>query len=164
MYRIKVPSTYDPSQPTALLLHFHGWGENCRTTNANNGRVTMGGALANGLTNTLVAAVCGYDDGQGRGWGSWNGAGTTTSPGPDGRTCAEGEGNYPQIGTYCYPSCGGNTAACTDGCSWTTCEDSVQEALWVHEDIAANFCVDPRRISASGESNGAVFVHALAAD
>jgi hypothetical protein len=71
-----------------------------------------------------VAAPRGYDDGPPRypdedDWGSWNGGGTTGSPGGYGPTCYDPEGEF----DFCYVSCG----ACTDTCWWTTCEDSVAQ-------------------------------------
>lgn len=64
---------------------------------------------------------------------SWNGFGSTKSPGPDGRTC-----NNPPSSSYCYEDCG----SCADDCWWTTCKDSVaQTTKWLHH-VLKNYCID----------------------
>lgn len=63
-----------------------------------------------------MAAPLGYSDNL---WPSWNGGGTTGSPGGIGPTCYDPQGEF----DYCYASCG----ACADTCWWTTCEDSVAQ-------------------------------------
>ena len=79
-YAIAVPPTYDPSIPMPAVLHFHAWGDVASTATG------MGGALASVL-DALVVAVEGYDDRRSGTWQSWNGAGSTASTGPAGRTC-----------------------------------------------------------------------------
>jgi len=49
-------------------------------------------------------------------------------------------------------------------CVWTTCKDSVAQALAVYEYVAANYCVDLDAVWATGGSNGGVFSHELAYD
>ena len=69
------------------------------------------------------------------GLGSWNGAGTTSSPGPEGPTCHDPNRTF---APNCYASCrrredsqreNVSVAGCADSCWWTTCEDSVAQVV-----------------------------------
>ena len=80
-------------------------------------------------------------------WRSWNGAGTTGSPGALGATCSASAARVP-----CYESCG----TCTDRCWWTTCRDDV---AFVASVMASLPCAT--RFAATGFSNGAIFLYEL---
>ena len=147
-YKLSYPNDYDASRPIPLLLSFHGWGGSIHSADDlhAHGRLhgyavasPEGGADANG---TFTAA---------NGYASWNGAGTSAAG-----TCVDPERKF----SYCYRSC----APCADTCSWTTCDDSVAAALAVLADAEAALCIDPRRVHATGVSNGGVFLYELAAD
>lgn len=88
-------------------------------------------------------------------YNSWKFAGSTGSPsGPAGRTCnidAEWE---------CYEDCG----ACEDACWWTTCKDSVGQAVDMIDYVLDNFCIDLSRVWALGCSNGGMFLYELSHD
>ena len=151
-YRLSIPSSYSSATPTALVLVFHGWG----------GSSSSGGdfhthGIANGY---LVATPGGYADG-GQLGGSWKGGGTSDSPGALGATCVDVSLSTDPSFPYEYASCGCASVACPP-CDWTTCEDSVAQALAVVDEISAEFCVDS--IFAAGSSNGAMFTFALAYD
>ena len=90
------------------------------------------------------------------GWASWNGAGTSTSPGAGGATCAPGTADYCSE----YPSCG----ACAGACGWTTCADSVAQAVAFLDYLEASLCVNTSRVWAAGCSNGGIFTFELARD
>jgi len=146
-YKVTLPSDYEPGTPYPLLLWFHGWGGNLDG-------YTGSGFHSHGKTSSyIVVTATGYDDDDN--YNSWNGAGTTGSPGPLGPVCS------PNVYSYCYYSSCGH---CDDNCWWTTCEDSVQQVLWIIEEVASMVCVDGDRLIASGESNGGNFLHALAGD
>lgn len=93
-------------------------------------------------------------DGSGIG-NSWNGAGSTKSPGSDGPTCNK----TPYGGVdVCYKDCG----SCSDECWWTTCKDSVEQTMDVLNYVLENFCIDTEMIWATGCSNGGIFLYELA--
>jgi len=145
-YRLTLPADYSHGTAWPLLLSFHGWGGD-HTSSA---RYSTHGLSAG----YVVAAPRGYDDGWGDGWPSWNGAGTTASPGSAGPTCT---GSF----DYCYPSCG---SSCSDDCWWTTCEDSVAQVVGLLDTLEAALCLDTSKLFATGTSNGGVFLFELAAD
>lgn len=132
-------------RPQPLVLSFHSWGYGLGESSS-----LMDHARDNGYT---VAAPKGYADDQ---INSWNGAGTTSSPGLLGATCYDREREF----DYCYASCG----ACADSCSWTTCEDSVAQVSALLDEVLSSYCVDASRVFATGVSNGGVFIYALATD
>ena len=147
-HTVRTPAGYDPAVPAPLLLYFHGWGgsgsdcsDYCEAAAEDHGFITAG------LT------------GIGRsGWSSWNGAGTANSPGADGATC-----HSDTSPDYCnrYSSCGG---ACADHCWWTTCKDSVGQALAFLDHLESELCVNLTMVWASGCSNGGIFNFELARD
>ncbi len=155
LYQVTVPASYDRTKPTPLLLYFHGWGDNYEEC----------GSLCTDLApGRGIIAVSMDGAGPIR---SWNGAGTTTYPaGPDGPICSP---STPM--TYCnmYSDCNGredhhNTGECADRCHWTTCIDSVGQAVALLDQLQRDLCVDERRIWASGCSNGGIFLYELARD
>ena len=175
-FRLSLPTNYRSpgSAPPPLLLHFHGWG----------GSLTSGQSFhAHGVENGyLVASPLGFDD-EGTQLTSWNGAGTAASPGPLGPTCYDPNRTFANM---CYArSC---VHGCTDTCwcarangflslsphtpcmltlvpaarRWTTCEDSVQQVAELLDELERAVCFDPRRVFATGVSNGGVFLYELA--
>ena len=148
LYRLTLPTNYTQDSAWPLLLFFHGWGDDhtVSTSSLYSEHGTSAGYV--------VAAPRGYDDGKGPGWESWNSAGSTASPGLAGPTCT---GSW----DYCYPSCG---SSCSDNCSWTTCEDSVAQAVGLLDGLEAALCLDTSKLFATGESNGGMFMFELATD
>lgn len=145
-YRLTLPTDYAHGSAWPLLFSFHGWGGDHTSSSLYSAHGVSAGYV--------VAAPSGYDDGQGTGWSSWNGAGTVASPGLAGPTCT---GSF----EYCYPSCG---SSCSDNCWWTTCEDSVAQVVGLLDGLEAALCLDTSKIFATGASNGGVFLFELAAD
>ena len=86
---------------------------------------TAADGIANGY---LVASPLGFDD-DGTSKPSWNGAGTADIP-RDGRTCHDPSGAFAHL---CYSRSCGPRGGCNNSCYWTTCEDSVQQALWASQ-------------------------------
>ena len=147
-YQLTLPYGYDaePLRSWPLAVYFHGWGGS---------KGDWPALYAHGRANGyIVAAADGFDDGRGAGWGSWNVAGSTDAARA---TCHDPRANA--SAAFCYPSCG----ACRDSCQWTTCEDSVAQALALLREVRAAFRVDASKIFAIGVSNGGMFVYALAA-
>jgi len=94
---------------------------------------------------------------------SWNGAGTV--PGVVNQTCSasptlNGWGGPPAAYKSClaknYNYSGDNV------CAWTTCYDDVHFVNKLLQKIEADYCVDVARVSATGCSNGGIFLHELA--
>eukprot|EP00041_Stephanoeca_diplocostata_P007830 m.112923 g.112923 ORF g.112923 m.112923 type:complete len:133 (+) comp17051_c0_seq3:1262-1660(+) len=86
-------------------------------------------------------------------WGSWNGAGTSNSPGPDGPTCTVEQ-------DYCYTSCAQRSGGC-HRCDWTTCVDDVAFTEAVIDEIENKLCIDDNRVYGWGFSNGGQFMYEL---
>jgi poly(3-hydroxybutyrate) depolymerase len=87
---LHVPRSYRASVPAPLVLAFHGYGA------AGESMVRTFRAMSEAEGFVLLAF-----DGEAEGvTRSWNGGGTTGSPGPDGPTCAAWTEPVP-----CYPSC-----------------------------------------------------------
>lgn len=137
---VSLPNDYDNAKPSRLLLSFHGWGGSS---------TSCGSACSTHFTDhgIITVSLSGYG-------GSWNGVGTTASPGQDGATCT------PNATDYCYDDCG----SCADNCWWTTCKDSVDQTLQVLNKVESELCINPAQIWAMGCSNGAMFMFELAAD
>jgi len=150
-FRLSLPATYGAlgTAPPPLLLHFHGWGGTLES-----GQMFHAHGVRNGY---LVASPLGFDD-EGTQPASWNGAGTSTSPGPAGHTCHDPSKAYANL---CYRrSCG---ECRNDTCGWATCEDSVAQTERLLDELEATLCYDPRRVYATGVSNGGMFLYELAA-
>ena len=45
---------------------------------------------------------------------------------------------------------------------WTTCDDSIGQTAALLAELERTVCYDPRRVHATGVSNGGVFLYALA--
>ena len=139
-FQLHVPERYDPEELTAVVLYFHGWG----------GSGTVGWMRPDAdLNNYIVVAPTGVGRGNNPDGGanSWNGGGSTTSPGPAGPSCAPGSPEY------CYDSCAARPEGCHP-CDWTTCSDDFAFVDSLLDWLQANLCVDPARIFATGHSNG----------
>ena len=80
---------------------------------------------------------------------SWKFSGSTGSPcGPKGRTC-----NIDAEWECYYNECG----QCTDACWWTTCKDSIGQAVDMIDYVLDNFCIDLSMVWSLGCSNGGMF-------
>ena len=106
-----LPAGYDAAAPAPLLLYFHGWGSDGAACGRLCGDASAAGYVTAALTGVGAA-----------GWASWNGAGTSGTPGQAGATCAPGTAGYCEQ----YPSCGDCAGR---ACGWTTCADSVAQAV-----------------------------------
>ena len=133
-FKLTLPADYDESTPSPLMLYFHGWG----------GSHTECGSFCTSEAADVGFITVSLTGLGGSGWSSWNGFGSTASPGPLGAICEEGAQDY------CYDDCG----ACDDGCWWTSCGDSVAQAAAMMDFIEASFCVDLDMVWAAGCSNG----------
>jgi len=146
-HSLTLPTDYKQkmkSDPAPLLMYFHGWGGNhnecgtrCTTDAAEKGFVSL--------------TLSGYH-------GSWNIGGSSSSPGPEGPICE------PTAGDYCYEGFSGCDCSKADNCWWTTCWDSVAQAMDVLDQVQEDICFDMNQIWAMGCSNGGMFTFDLALD
>ena len=144
---LTLPQDYDASTPVPLILYMHGWG----------GDASEGDAFASTARKKGIATAA-LEGGGPAGWQSWNAGGSSSSPGPRGATCKPGSTDYCSYYT--------DTCDCdaSDGCWWTTCEDSTQILLDALEAVEKMLCVDLDQVWVAGCSNGAMMVYEALAD
>lgn len=156
-YYMHIPKGYNSGAPSALVVLFHGWGYSGQEWYQGSGSGAVSARPASDKHNFILVAPTGVTDShlrgncdRGMGYCSWNGAGTTGSPGPNGTTCDLSVQTY----DYCYKD---TCDSCADKCWWTSCTD---DHAFVHKLLDAvedSVCVDTNRVYAGGESNGGVF-------
>jgi len=164
-YWIHVPKGYDQSKPTSLVVLFHGWGYSGSEWTRGTGWGSVSAAPTADANNFIIVAPTGLTDSRlkgncdnGGGYCSWNAAGSSQSPGPEGMTCNPKKQTY----DYCYrDTC---TDGCKDICSWTTCNDDTTMVHALIDKMENEFCVDQSRIYAGGESNGAMTTWQMGTD
>ena len=159
LYVPSAPANATTVGPLPLLLNFHGWtwsGED-HMKNLNGNTVAQAKQFIHvypdGMADNPNPSPFGS-------WGSWNAAGTGSSPGPAGATCTNGDTSL------CYSSCAArkpNGTGCDPaGCDWTTCADDTGFVEKLLDELEATLCVDPDRIYAAGFSNGGILAYELA--
>jgi len=149
-HRLTLPSNYDTTTPPPLMLYFHGQGENYE---ACGDRCTTD-APGKGFVSLSMTGYGGAD------LSSWNFAGSSSSPGPEGATCEAGATDLCPL----FGESSGCDCSKADNCWWTTCKDSVGQVISVLDEIESEICVDLDQIWAVGYSNGGMFTFELAAD
>ena len=149
-HNIGLPSNYNASTPTPLVMFFHGWGGSANSCGNFCTELT-----SNGIMYASMTGMGGPDDSN-----SWAGSGSINSPGPDGAICENAAG-APRLNDYCYKDCG---SSCTDSCWWTTCTDSVGQVVDMLDYLERLFCVDASAVWVAGSSNGGMFTFELADD
>ena len=92
------------------------------------------------------------DGGLGR---SWNAGGCSSSPTPAGQICTA-DTDWDR--TYCQDSCGSNCKRC----DWCSCLDDVGFVSAILDSLDDQFCIDKKRIFATGFSNGAIMAYQIA--
>ena len=125
----------------------HGWG----------GDASEADAFASTARKRGIATAA-LEGGGPDGWQSWNAGGSSSSPGPRGATCRPGSTDYC---SYYAETC---DCDASDGCWWTTCEDSTQVLLDALEAVKKMLCVDLDQVWVAGCSNGAMMVYEALAD
>lgn len=159
---LHVPHGYAEGKPIPLVLAMHGWQRNASIYEGDSGLSPM-----SDKHDFIVAYPNGMGDNTHPGgpWRSWNVAGTTQSPGPEGPTCA----NFTQTASMCYESC-----ACSERsqCDWTTCSNDITPSGVGKDDVTGflpmlyrlleeELCVDLDRVYATGCSNGGMATYQL---
>lgn len=128
---LHLPARYNPSAPTPLVLMFHGYGH----TGAGMAAELRDEADASTF---IVIAPTGKEGPE----PSWNGGGSSDSPGAQGPTCIPGSDGV------CYDSCEARAQGCSD-CDWTTCLDDVAFVSALLDFAEDSICVDTARKYAS---------------
>jgi poly(3-hydroxybutyrate) depolymerase len=149
-FYMHVPVGYNASEPTAVVLAFHGWD--------NDGQdLVYPMTPQSDRSNFIVVGPNGLAENQ---YTSWNGGGTTQVPypGPRGPTC---DVSYPYT-DYCYTSCAARDEGCHP-CDWTTCNDDIAFVGTLLDWLEARLCLDLDKVYAVGFSNGATFTYAVSA-
>lgn len=163
-YWVHIPQEYSTDVPTPLVMLFHGWGYSGKEWYGGGGAGTRPASSTADKYGFLLVAPTGLSDSRfpgncdtGNGYCSWNGGGTTGSPGPEGKTCSS-----KQQQDLCYH--GTCADGCKDLCWWTTCNDDTTFVHALLDKIEAEFCIDRTRIYAGGESNGGVMTWQMGTD
>ncbi|CAH0373182.1 unnamed protein product [Pelagomonas calceolata] len=144
---LTLPQDYDYETPVPLILYMHGWG----------GDASEGDAFASTARKKGIATAALEGSGP-ENWQSWNAGGSSSSPGPRGATCKPGSTDYC---SYYAETC---ECENSDGCWWTTCEDSTRVLLDALEAVEKMLCVDLEQVWVAGCSNGAMMVYEALAD
>lgn len=164
-YWVHVPSGYNVNSPVPVVILFHGWGYSGKEWYSGSGLGARSASLVSEKYGFLLVAPTGLSDSNfpgncdnGGGYCSWNAAGTTGSPGPEGSTC----NTAVQTRDLCYhDTC---LDGCRDSCWWTTCNDDTTFVHALLDKIESEFCVDRTRVYAGGESNGGLMTWQMGTD
>jgi polyhydroxybutyrate depolymerase len=148
-YRLHVPAGYDPAVPMPLVLNIHGYTGTAENLERYSG--VSDHADANGYL-VVYPQSTGFTAPNGSSVTSWNDLAGSFSSGPAGPICTVAADDYP------------TPPECSDAgpCVWASCNDDLGFIHALLDELEANYCVDTRRVSAIGMSNGAMFVHRLA--
>ena len=153
-FRVHLPVNFDMTKPAMLVMDFHGYYDTEIIEETRAGMVP-----ASDTDNFIVVFPRGGgDSGE---WPSWNGVGTTGSPGPKGKTC---DTNRKYWGYYdCYASCE-QSVGCdvTAGCQCASCYDDIGFIKDMLDLLERELCVDLNHIHATGCSNGGMMAYAVA--
>jgi polyhydroxybutyrate depolymerase len=150
-YNVHLPPSYDRNTPQSLVLVFHGYGGSAEGVEKETTLMSPH-ADANGYIVVYPQSTT-FPGGN---WGdvsSWNDLSCSSSPGPDGPTCSAHAFVYP------FPeSCGPSE------CNWCNCVDDVGFVNAMLDEIEGAYCIDLKRVYATGFSNGGMFVQRLGCD
>jgi len=159
-YRLFVPTSYNPSTPTPLVLDFHGFYDTA-VSEAKEDGLTMAAEQEGFIVaypNGLADKPGDYGD-----WNNqWNGGGMNGSvSGKYGKhTCYKGHSKYP-----CYESCI-IAGVCKRGkrqdCGCSGCADDKGFVVALLEKLKTELCLDTSRVHATAISMGAIFLYYLA--
>ena len=147
IYRVHVPTGYQRTIPTSLVVSFHGFGGSA-----------AGQEL--GTEMSLHADENGYMVVYPQGSGSsrsWNDLALNASPGPEGPTCANDAFEY-----GCPLEC--SEIVCADHCNTVSCNDDLGFMDAMLDEIGDNYCIDLKRVYATGFSQGAGFADRVGCD
>ena len=150
-YNVHLPPSYKPRKTHRLVLAFHGYMSSAAIAEHGTSGMSLH-ADAKGYIAVYPQSTRFRADGS-RPVASWNDGACASSPGPEGPTCTANSFQYP------FPSeCG------LARCNWCNCVDDVGFVAAMLDEIEAAYCINTRRVYATGFSNGGMFVQRLACD
>jgi polyhydroxybutyrate depolymerase len=151
-YNVHLPPSYHRNTPQSLVLAFHGYGGSAEGVE-NSTTLMSSHADKNGYIVVYPQATT-FPGGPSYGEvSSWNDLSCSGSPGPEGPTCSDHAFRYP------FPeSCGPSE------CNWCNCVDDVGFVDAMLDEIESAYCIDLKRVYATGFSNGGMFVQRLGCD
>ncbi len=149
-YNVHLPPSYKPSKRHSLVLAFHGYSSSARVAEHGTGMSLH--ADAKGYIAVYPESTR-FRVGGSRRISSWNDGACASSPGPEGPTCTADSFQYP-FPDECGPA----------RCNWCNCVDDVGFVAAMLDEIENAYCINTRRIYATGLSNGGMFVQRMACD
>jgi polyhydroxybutyrate depolymerase len=149
-YTVHLPPSYNPKTPHSLVLSFHGYGGNSEEQENNTSLMSVH-ADDNGYIVVYPEAYP-FENGSGGLVYTWNDLACNGSPGPAGPICAPHAFKYPQ------------DPCATGDCNWCGCQDDVGFVEAMLDELEDNYCIDTRRVYATGFSAGGMFVQRLGCD
>ncbi len=150
-YNVHLPPTYDPERTYPVVLAFHGYTSSAAI--AEHGTTGMSRHADKKRYIAVYPESTRFRVDGSRPISSWNDGACASSPGPEGPTCTANSFQYP------FP------AECGEArCNWCNCVDDVGFVAAMLDEIESAYCVNTRRVYATGFSNGGMFVQRLACD
>ena len=149
-YLLHLPSDYTQDSAASLVLAFHSYGYSAQ--NQESATWLSRHADKHGYIAVYPQATSFQDPIEGT-VTSWNDLSCNASPGPEGPTCAS------TMRIAFPPECGQPTE-----CNWCTCNDDLAYVDRLLDELEDTLCIDLDRVYATGEGNGAMFVHRLGCD
>ncbi len=150
-YNVHLPPSYKRNKTHSLVLAFHGYTSSAAV--AENGTTGMSSHADEKRYIAVYPESTRFRADGSRPIASWNDGACASSPGPAGPTCTANSLQYP------FP------AECGEArCNWCNCVDDVGFVAAMLDDIESAYCINTRRIYATGFSNGGMFVQRLACD
>eukprot|EP00035_Acanthoeca_spectabilis_P034246 m.27910 g.27910 ORF g.27910 m.27910 type:complete len:354 (+) comp6488_c0_seq1:84-1145(+) len=147
LYRIHVPPGYNSAEPTPLVFSYHGWGSSAASDES-----YMGFTAVSDSHNFIIVypeGMSDYNRETNNGWQSFNAMGSTTTLGNECTSRTTG---------YCYQSCAKRPQGC-GRCDWTSCYDDAEFTETILDSIESDYCIDSKRIFATGYSNGGIMAY-----
>jgi len=157
-YLLKMPSSYDATRATRLVLVFHGWGGD-ESEFLNDPTVVAESSRRGYVVVAPRGIGSGLPDNRNNSWTFRGSATGVIAAGPTRiATC-----DASITPNYTYPSCSKGRAL--NSCSWTQCQDDdVGFVRTLIEHLETTLCVDTRHVFAVGGSNGGMFTWELGAN
>ena len=148
-YLLHLPVGYDETISSSLVLAFHGYTGSASGIESYTGLSSLAdeeGAIV------VYPEATSFISEEGNRISSWNDLACNASPGRRGPTCKSTALQYPFS-----PSCAGRESTC----NWCTCNDDLAFVDALLDELENTLCVAPKRIYATGSSNGGMFVQRL---
>jgi len=147
-YLLYIPSTYNSTVATPVVFGFAGYDNDASTVVYDDGWQAV--AEQN---NFILLVLNGANDDGADGWRSFNAGGCNMPHLGEGPTCTK---KCDWDKSYCFDSCN------CKRCVWCTCLDDVGLVVNLLNKLKTQFCIDSKKVYATGFSNGAIMAYELA--